>query len=59
MIYFYYHLLTPPPHSANIPYFSLAVFTATLTEISYTKNKRRNIFKMLVEMLKYFRMDFI
>jgi hypothetical protein len=35
---FYYYLLIPP-HSAKIPYYSLAVFTTTLTEISYTKNK--------------------
>jgi hypothetical protein len=43
MIYFYYYLLIPP-HSAKIPYCSLAVFTTTLIEISYTK--KNNIFKI-------------
>jgi hypothetical protein len=27
-------------YSANIPYYSLAVFTMTLTEILYTQNKK-------------------
>jgi hypothetical protein len=37
---------TYPPQPANIPYSSLAEFTATLTNISYIKTK--NIFKILV-----------
>jgi hypothetical protein len=44
-------------YPANIPYYSLAVFTTILTEISYIKNKE--VFKMLVQNLKYFRMNFI
>jgi hypothetical protein len=33
-------LFTYSPHPANIPYCSLAVFTTTLTKISYIKNKK-------------------
>jgi hypothetical protein len=44
-------------YSADIPYYSLAVFTATLSEISYIKNRKK--FKILVQNLKYFRMNFI
>jgi hypothetical protein len=40
MIYFLYYLLIPPHHPANIQYYSLAVFTATLAEISYIKTKK-------------------
>jgi hypothetical protein len=47
-------LLTNYP--ANIPYCSLAVFTTTLTDISYRK---KSMFKILVHNLKYFRMNFI
>jgi hypothetical protein len=50
-------VFTYSPHPADIPCCSLAVFTATLTETSYIKTK--NIFKILVQMLKYFRMNFI
>jgi hypothetical protein len=52
-------LFTYSPHPADIPYCGLAVFTATLTEISYIKEQKRNIFKILAQMLKYFRMTFI
>jgi hypothetical protein len=34
-------LFTYSPHPANFPYYSLAVFTATLTEISYIKTKKK------------------
>jgi hypothetical protein len=33
-------LFTYPPHPADPTYYSLAVFTATLTEISYIKDKK-------------------
>jgi hypothetical protein len=33
-------LFTYSPHPANSPYYSLAVFTTTLTEISYIENKK-------------------
>jgi hypothetical protein len=59
MVYNLYSLLfTYSPYPANIPYYSLAVFTTILTEILHIKNKI-NIFKILVQMLKYFRMNFI
>jgi hypothetical protein len=48
-------LFTYSPYRANVPYYTLAVFTMILTEISHIKI----IFKILVQMLKYFRMNFI
>jgi hypothetical protein len=44
-------------HPADIPCYSLAIFTATLTDISYIKTKK--MFKVLQQILKYFRMNFI
>jgi hypothetical protein len=38
IIYFYYYLLIVP-HSAKIPYYSLAVFITRVIENSYTKSK--------------------
>jgi hypothetical protein len=55
---FFLLLFTYSPYPANISYYSLAVFTATLTEISHIK-KQKNIFQILVQVLKYFRVDFI
>jgi hypothetical protein len=47
MVYALFLLLLTysPHHSAKIPYYNLAVFTMTLTKISYTKDKK-NIFKI-------------
>jgi hypothetical protein len=42
---------------ADIPYYSLAVFATTLNEISYIKTE--NMFKISVQNLEYFRMNFI
>jgi hypothetical protein len=50
-------LFTHSSYPANIPYYSLPVFTTTLTEISYIKTK--NILNFFVNNLKYFRMNFI
>jgi hypothetical protein len=46
MVYGLFHYYVP----ANIPYYSLAVFTTILTEISYIKSKK--MCKILVQSLK-------
>jgi hypothetical protein len=40
MVYDLLLLFTYSPHPANIPYYSLVVFTTTLTESSYIQNKK-------------------
>jgi hypothetical protein len=41
-------LFTYSPHSAKIPYYSPAVFTKTLTDITYTKKKLKIFLKFKI-----------